>query len=125
MTIFYATTRFFQDDQEFECTWDLNATKENPTEEETIRHFAEMFEENFPETWNLDEVENDEDNEEEEDNDDSTPTSLNLFGLSPYDFATELVLHETESKSRFGITWAVSTRWEQVDADCWEHPCDL
>ena len=123
MIAYYATTRFYQDDQEFECTWDLNATKENPTAEETIRHFAAIFEENFPETWNLDEVEEDGDNEEEEDN--STPTPLNLYGLSPEDFARELVLNETESKTRYGITWAISTRWEQVDTDCWEHPCNL
>lgn len=114
MTTFYATTRFYQNDQEFQCSWDLTATKQDPTAEETIQHLAAMLSENFPETWGFD-----------EDEDEVTQTSLNLHGLSPKDFARQLVLNENESQQRFGVTWEISTRWEEVDPDNWEHPCNL
>jgi len=104
-------TRFYQNDQEFQCSWDLNATKGSPSDEETIQHLAAMLSENFAETWNLD--------------DDSYQSTLNLHGLSPEDFARELVLNEVESQERFGVTWQISTKWDEVDPDNWEHPCNL
>lgn len=116
MTSYYATTCFYQNETEFRCTWDLTATKENPTEEETIDHLAAMLSENDPDTWNLD---------EDEDEDEVSQTTLNLHGLSPQEFARELVLNEDEAAQRFGVTWVISTRWEEVDPDNWEHPCNL
>ena len=112
MTSYYATTRFYQNDQEFQCTWDLNATKCAPTDEETIQHLAAMLSENFADTWNLDE-------------DESPQYTLNLHGLSPKDFACELVLNEVESQARFGVNWEISTQWDAVDPDNYEHPCNL
>jgi hypothetical protein len=117
MTSFYCNTRFYQNEIEYCCSWDLTATKGDPTEEETIEHLAAILSENDPATWNL---------EEDEDEDDypSTPI-LNLHGLSPENFARELVLNEKESQNRFGVTWEIWTRWEEVDPDNWEHPCNL
>jgi len=128
MTSYYATTYFYQDDQEFRCAWDLTATKDNPTDEETISHLAAMLKENYPETWALDEDDEDEDEDEGEDegeDEDSLPSTLNLFGLSPNEFAREIVLNEESAAERFGLTWTISTRWEEVDPDNWENPCNL
>jgi len=115
MTTYYATTRFYQNDQEFLCSWDLNATKNAPTDEETIQHLAKILTENDAETWNLDE-----DNEDED-----YPLTLDLHGLSPKDFALELVLNEKESQDHLGVFWEISTKWDEVDPDNWEHPCNL
>jgi hypothetical protein len=114
MSVYYAATYFHQNDQEFRCTWDLTATKENPTDDETIRHLAAMLEENDPETWALD----------EDDEDDALPCRIDLFGLSPLEFAREIVLNEKSAAQRFGLTWTISTRWEEVDPDNWDHPCN-
>ena len=128
MTSFYATTYFYQNDQEFRCTWDLTATKEDLTIEETIHHLASMFQENYPETWNLDEEgdeDEDEDEDEHEDDEESDlhmHNTLHLHGLSPEEFARELVLRQEQSADRFGVTWEISTRWDEVDPDNWEHP---
>lgn len=116
MTSYYATTRLYQSDQEFSCSWDLTATKGNPTNEETIQHLAAMLSENFPETWSLD---------EEEIEDDSAPTTLNLHELCPDAFARQLVLNEQEAEELYGVTWEISTNWEEADPECWEHPSEL
>ncbi len=121
MTSFYATTLFHQNDQEFRCTWDLTATKGNPSQEEIIHHLAAMLEENFPETWNLDEESDDEDADE----DSQAQTTLNLHGVSPEDFARELVLNEAQAAEHFGTTWLISTKWEEVDSENWDHPCNV
>ena len=113
MTAYYATTRFYQNDQEFQCSWDLNATKGAPTDEETIQHLAAMLSENYPDTWDLDE------------DDDSSQTILDLHGLSPQDFARALVLNEKDAVALYGVTWVISTLWKEVDPDNWEHPCNL
>jgi len=115
MTTYYATTRFYQNDQEFLCSWDLNATKDAPTDEETIQHLTKILTENDAETWNLDE-----DNEDE-----NYPLTLDLHGLSPKDFALELVLNEKESQDHLGVFWEISTKWDEVDPDNWEHPFNL
>jgi hypothetical protein len=117
MTTFYAATYFHQNTQEFRCTWDLTATKEDPREDETIRHLAAMLEENDPETWALD--------DDEEDDDHSLPCRIDLFGLSPIEFASEIVKNEKSAAERFGLTWTISTCWEEVDPDNWDHPCNL
>ena len=109
MTTYYATTYLYQNDQEFQCTWDLTATKENPTNEETISHLAAMLSENCEDTWNS--------------FDDAL--LVDLCGLSPLEFAQEIVLNEKSASERFGLTWTISTRWEEVDPDNWEHPCNL
>lgn len=113
MNSYYATTRFYQNDTEFRCSWDLTATQGDPTEEETIEHLAAMLSDNYPETWNLDE------------DDQTFPSVLNLHGLSPKEFARKLVLNEEESQKRLGVTWEISTRWQEVDPDNWEHPCNI
>ena len=123
MTSYYCTTCFYQNDIEFRCSWDLSATKGEPTSEETINHLAAMLDENYPETWNL--LEEDEEDDEEQDQEDSALTTLNLYGLSPQEFAQELVLHEKRAEERYGVTWVVSTNWEEADPDYWEHPCNL
>jgi len=117
MTVYYSTTRFYQNDQEFQCSWDLNATKGAPSDEETIQHLAAMLSENFAETWNLD--------EDDEYADQPSQTTLNLHGLSPQDFARVLVLNEKDAESLYGVTWVISTLWKEVDPDNWEHPCNL
>lgn len=117
MTAYYATTRFYQNDQEFQCCWDLTATKGDPTAEETIEHLSAMLDENFPETWGFD--------EDEEDEDEVSQTTLNLHGLSPQDFARALVLNEKDAEALYGVTWVISTLWKEVDPDNWEHPCNL
>jgi hypothetical protein len=122
MTAYYAATYFQQNDQEFRCTWDLTATKDNPTDQETISHLAAMLEDNYPETWALEE---DCEDEDEDEDDNSLPSTLNLFGLSPNEFAREIVLNEESAAERFGLSWTISTRWEEVDPDNWEHPCNL
>lgn len=119
MTSFYCTTYFYQNDEEFRCTWDLTATKEEPTTEETINHLAAILSENYPDTWNTDE------DECEGEDDYSSSSVLNLHSLSPEDFAKELVMKENESKNHLGVTWEICTRWEEVDPDNWEHPCNL
>lgn len=113
MTAFYATTYFYQNNQEFRCTWDLYATKHDPSADETIQHLTAMLSENFADTWNLD-----------EDND-SYQFALDLHGLSPEEFSRELVLNEVESQGRFGVTWKITTEWEAVDSENYEHPCNL
>lgn len=75
-----------------------------------------MLHENDPDTWSLD---------EDEDEYGSLPTTLNLFGLSPEDFARQLVYHSEEANQRFGVSWEISTKWDEVDPDNWEHPCNL
>jgi hypothetical protein len=122
MTTYYASTYFYQNDQEFQVDWDLTATKDDPTEEETISHLAAILEENWEETWGL---EDDGDEDEDDDEEGSLPSTLNLFGLSPKEFARQLVLNTQEAEERFGVTWTISTRWEEVDSDNWEHPCNL
>jgi hypothetical protein len=116
MTTFYATTRFFQNDQQFECTWDLNVTKEDPSEKETITHLASILKENMDHeaTWGL-----------EEDDSSCLPLAIDLHGLSPEEFARELVMNTQEAEQNLGVTWEISTRWEEVDPDNWEHPCNL
>jgi len=111
MTAYYATTRFYQNNQEFQCSWDLTATKQDPTAEETIEHLSAILSENHAETWNLDD-------------DDSCQSTLNLHGLSPEDFARELVQNEVESQKRFGVNWEISTKWDEVDSD-FDHPCNV
>lgn len=118
MTAYYASTYFYQNDQEFQVDWDLTATKDAPTEEETIAHLAAILEENWEETWGLED-------DEDEDEEDSLPSTLNLFGLTATRFARELVLNPEAAEERFGLTWTISTRWEEVDPDNWEHPCNL
>ena len=110
MTAYYATTRFYQNVQEFECTWDLSATPESPSKEEAITHLSIILEENYAEIWGRDEEE---------------IQALDLHGLSPVELARELVLNEKESTNRYGVTWEISTRWEETDPDNWEHPGNL
>jgi len=111
MTTFYAATRFCQDGNEFKCTWDLSATKGCPTDDDTINHLTSILEENCEDTWGRDE--------------DEEVQELNLYGLSPEAFARELVLNEAKSAESFGTTWEISTKWVEVDAENWEHPCNL
>ena len=127
MTSYYTTTYFCQDDQEFRVSWDLTATKDNPTDEETIAHLTRILEENEPDTWGFEyeEDEDDEDDDDEDEDDTSLPSTLNLFGLSPKEFAREIVLNKESAAERFGVTWTISTRWEEVNPDNWEHPCNL
>ena len=131
MTTYYATTRFYQNGVEFQCSFDLNvASNGNPTDEETISHLASILNENVPETWGVDdEDECDEDECDEdcddEDEDEDAQATLDLQGISPEQFARELVLSEEQSAERYGVTWAISTNWAVVDAENWEHPCNL
>lgn len=120
MTSYYCTTYLYQNGVEFRCSWDITATKEDPTSEETINHLAAMLDENHPETWNLVD-----DCEDDEDAGDSEPTTINLNGLSPQEFARELVLNERQAEERYGVTWVISTNWVEAIPDCWEHPCNL
>lgn len=118
MTSYYCTTYFNQNDVEFRCTWDLTATKEEPTSEEIIHHLAAMLGENHSETWNL---------HEEEEDEDCKPShfTVDLYGLTPEDFAKELVLNEREAEQNFGLTYIISTRWQEVCDEAYEHPCNL
>ena len=109
MNTFYATTRFYQEGKEYRCLWDLDATINAPTDDETIRHLSWILGESWKETW-----ENDTEVQE-----------INLFGLSPEACARELVLNESQSAESFGTTWEICTKWEEVDAENWEHPCNL
>ena len=86
----------------------------------------------MPETWGFDdedecdEDEFDEDcDDEDEDEDEDAQATLDLQGISPEQFARELVLSEEQSAERYGVTWAISTNWAVVDAENWEHPCNL
>lgn len=112
MTSYYAMTCIYQHDTEFRCSWNLTATKANPTAEEAIDHLEAIFHENVSDTWNLDD-------------DISSQATLNLHGLSPEDFARELVLNEKQSKIRYGVDWVIQTNWEEVDLDNWDHPCNI
>ena len=121
MIAYYAATYFYQNDQEFRCTWDLVATKDHPTEEETICHLASMLEENCPDTWSLHE---DEDEDEDEDSD-LLPKRIDLYGLSPQEFARHLVLNIDDAEERFGATWMISTLWVEVSPSNEYFPCNL
>ena len=110
MTVYYSTTRFYQNDETFECNWDLNATPESPSNEEAIAHLSAILEENYAETWGRDEEE---------------IQALDLNGLSPFELASELVLNEKKSANLYGVTWEISTRWEEAEPDNWEHPGNL
>jgi hypothetical protein len=111
MTSFYCATRFIQNEEEFFCNWNLcYAAEGNPSVQETINHLTAILEENTVETW------------EREDQETET---LNLFGLTPKEFATHLVTQEEASSVRYGTTWSISTNWQEADEDNWEHPCNL
>ena len=106
MIPYYAATYFYQNDQEFRCTWDLVATKDHPTEEETICHLASMLEENCPDTWAL--------LEDEDEDSDLLPKRIDLYGLSPQEFARQLVLNIDDAEERFVTTWTISTQLIEV-----------
>ena len=132
MTTYYATTRFYQNGVEFQCSFDFNvASNVNPTDEEIISHLASILNENVPETWGFDDEDEcdedceDEDEDEDDDEAEFTQATLDLQGISPEQFARELVLSEEQSAERYGVTWAISTNWAVVDAENWEHPCNL
>jgi hypothetical protein len=126
MTTYYATTRFYQNGVEFQCSFDLNvASNWNPTDEETISHLASILNENVPETWGFDDEDECDEDCDDEDEDEDAQATLDLQGISPEQFARELVLSEEQSAERYGVTWAISTNWDVVDAENWEHPCNL
>jgi hypothetical protein len=110
MTNYYAKTEFFQNSEEFVCSWDLEATKNYPTVEETITHLSYILQENNPGTW---------EREEEE------IQVLDLHGFTPDEFARMLVLEEEEVATLYATTWIVNTKWAEVDDENWEHPCNL
>ena len=129
--LFYATTRISQktsegmdkdvwgryvDDgvvwDEFKCDYDLEAIFPKSTNiflaqeqynQEAIAHLTYLLEEQ------------DFDNELE----------VNLFGLTPEEFAKELVLKEKECVEKYGTIWSIDTEFEEADQVDWEHPCNL
>ena len=110
MTNYYAKTEFSQNAEEFVCSWDLEATKNYPTVEETIAHLSYILQENTPGTW---------EREEEE------IQVLDLHGFTPDEFARMLVLEEEVVATLYATTWIVITKWAEVDDENWEHPCNL
>lgn len=102
---FYATTYITQGETEFQCDWDLTGEADNAT---AITHLTDLLDEAvlaFPDNY--------EEGEE-----------INLYGMTPKEFATLLVEDEEKAKETFGTTWVISTNFQEVDAE-WEHPCNL
>ena len=110
MTNYYAMTYIYQDDVEFRCSWDLGCESQgHPTDDELIAHLAQMLSENYEDTWNTFDDE----------------LVVNLRGLSPDDFARELVLNYENAVKDLVNSWEFCTNWVVVDPDDYDHPCDL
>lgn len=103
---FYATTRIFQGDTEFENTWDFSGKADKAS---AICHLSMLLED-----ASLDAFEQAYEDGEE----------INFYGMSPKEFATFLVENEGVAKEKFATTWEINTRFQEVDAE-WEHPCNL
>ena len=102
---FYATTYITQGETEFKCSWDLTGEADNAT---AITHLTDLLQEAedaFQETY--------EEGEE-----------INLYGMTPKEFATLLVEDEEAAREMYGTTWEINTNFQEVDAE-WEHPCNL
>ena len=111
MTQFYSITRFFQNGEEFQCSWDLSvAIKEQPTDQEAMTHLSSILQENWAETWGRE---------------DADSPILDLQSLSPIDFARKLVLSPEESGTLLKTTWEISTNWDEVETANYEHPSNL
>ena len=103
---FYATTRIFQGDSEFVCSWDFSGEADLVS---AINHLTCLLEEAsdaFQEQY--------EEGEE-----------INLHGMSAREFATFLVTEELIAEVDCETTWEISTNFQEVDADNWEHPGNL
>ena len=111
MTAYYAMTYLYQNDVEYRCSWDLCCDiKGEPTDEELIAHLWDMLSENYESTWNT--------------FDDDLV--VNLHGLSPKEFARELVLNFESAQERGLVSdYEINTNWDEVGDGDYDHPCNL
>ena len=100
---YYAKTTIQQYGNTFEAMTDFQcAVAGSPSEEETINHLVCCIEDQCFE-------------------DVSGDASLDLKGLSPYAYASALVLNEDACKGN-GHQWVIYTNFQESDQDNWENP---
>ena len=102
---FYATTRIFQGDTEFSCSWDFSGDADNASAVIHLTGLLGQAADAFQETY-------------------EKGGEINFYGMSPWEFANVLVLNEKAALQKFATTWEISTQFQEVDAE-WEHPCNL
>ena len=97
---FYAKVEFIQNDITFFADNNLNlADPSAPTDEETIQHLADALDACYDDA--------DEGN------------TLDLNGMTPEQFATELVRNEEGMKAQ-GTEWSIYTKFQEVSAETTE-----
>ena len=102
-TAFYAKTTLIQYGNTFEALTDFQcAVAGSPTNEETLNHLVACMEDQCFE-------------------DVSGDATLDLKGLTPYAYASALVLNEDACKGN-GHEFEVYTNFQKADADNWENP---
>ena len=105
MTSYYATTYVYQNNIEYECTHDFTGDAD---ETSAVNHLTAILQ--CP--------------ADAFDGYGDAMPELHMLGFKPTELAEALVYQEEKMKE-LGITWVISTKFEEADEDNWCHPRNL